>query len=190
MATTDDIYNAKAVLIVGNDLSQQHPFLAFQARANVRHHEAHIYTVTPGPVREDKYSASVEGGELRTSNLYATSWRKEENLVIVFGDSVQGDAVRKLVAFGDSLGIPVKYVCLVDYSNSRGAFDMGLVPRDGGMSREQMLTAKDLDVLWVVGANPFKRAALASEPVCSGAGSVHDRNGEASRSGFAGGIRI
>ena len=52
----------------------------------------------------------------------------------MFGDSIQGDAVRKLVAFGDSLGIPVKYVCLVDYSNSRGAFDMGLIPRDGGMS--------------------------------------------------------
>ncbi len=36
--------------------------------------------------------------------------------------------MRKLVAFGDSLGIPVKYVCLVDYSNSRGASDMGLLP--------------------------------------------------------------
>jgi NADH-quinone oxidoreductase subunit G len=65
------------------------------------------------------------------------------------------------VAFGDSLGIPVKYICLVDYSNSRGAFDMGLVPRDGGLSREQMLSAQ-LDVLWVVGANPLKTAALAS----------------------------
>ena len=54
--------------------------------------------------------------------------------MIVFGDAIQGDALRKLVAFGDSLGIPVKYVCLVDYSNSRGAFDMGLIPRDGGMS--------------------------------------------------------
>ena len=73
-----------------------------------------------------------------------------------------GDVLRKLVAFGDSLGIPVKYVCLVDYSNSRGAFDMGLIPRDGGMSREQMLTA-DLDVLWVVGANPLKSAKLGSK---------------------------
>ncbi len=35
LATTADLYTAKAVLIVGNDLSQQHPFLAFQARANV-----------------------------------------------------------------------------------------------------------------------------------------------------------
>ena len=56
----------------------------------------------------------------------------------------------------------MKYVCLVDYSNSRGAFDMGLIPRDGGMSVEQMLAATDLDVLWVVGANPLKNAALAS----------------------------
>src|ERR1019366_2842055 len=88
--------------------------------------------------------------------------KAEGELVIVFGDAVQGDALRKLVAFGDSLGIPVKYVCLVDYSNSRGAFDMGVLPRDGGMSIQQMLAAPDLDVLWVVGANPLKRAALAS----------------------------
>jgi NADH-quinone oxidoreductase subunit G len=54
-------------------------------------------------------------------------------------------------------------VCLVDYSNSRGAFDMGLVPRDGGMSLEQMLAAPDLDVLWVVGANPLKNRKLASQ---------------------------
>ena len=39
---------------------------------------------------------------------------------------------------------------------------MGLVPKDGGMSREQMLASADLDVLWVIGANPLKSAALAS----------------------------
>ena len=158
LASTEDLYTSKAVLIVGSDLSQQHPLLAFQARANVRHHTAHIYTVTPGPVREDNYSfAKAADVESLREKLAA-----EADLVIVFGDSVQGDAVRKLVAFGDSLGIPVKYVCLVDYSNSRGAFDMGLIPRDGGMSREQMLAARDLDVLWVVGANPLKDATLAS----------------------------
>ena len=75
---------------------------------------------------------------------------------------MQGDAVRRLIAFGDSLGIPVKYVCLVDYSNSRGAFDMGVIPSDGGMSREEMLAAPDLDVLWVVGANPLKNSTLAA----------------------------
>jgi NADH-quinone oxidoreductase subunit G len=48
--------------------------------------------------------------------------------VILFDDSVRGGDVRKLVDAGESLGIPVKYICLLDYSNSRGAADMGLMP--------------------------------------------------------------
>jgi NADH-quinone oxidoreductase subunit G len=93
------------------------------------------------------------------------------DLVIVFGDAVKGDAVRRLVAFGDSLGIPVKYLCLVDYSNSRGAMDMGLLPDLApgyqpapaiGATLDQMLADPALDVLWVVGANPLESAVLAS----------------------------
>jgi NADH-quinone oxidoreductase subunit G len=166
LATVADLYTAKAVLVVGADLSQQHPLLAYQARANFRHHSAHLYAVTTGPVREDNQTvASVRvpaGGELGGVESLRDKLKAEGDLVIVFGDSIQGDVVRKLVAFGDSLGIPVKYVCLVDYSNSRGAFDMGLIPRDGGMSVAQMLAAQDLDVLWVVGANPLKNATLNS----------------------------
>jgi NADH-quinone oxidoreductase subunit G len=166
LATTADLYTAKAVLVVGTDLSQQHPFLAFQVRANVRHHAAHIYAVTAGPVREDhQATASVrvqEGGALAGVESLRDQLKAEANLVIVFGDAVQGESLRKLVSFGDSLGIPVKYVGLVDYSNSRGAFDMGLIPQAGGMSREQMLAAPNLDVLWVVGANPLKNLSLAS----------------------------
>jgi NADH-quinone oxidoreductase subunit G len=75
------------------------------------------------------------------------------------------------VAFGDSLGIPVKYVCLLDYSNSRGASDMGLSPDLGpgyqpvstpGLAYDEILAATDLDVVWVVGANPLKEATIAS----------------------------
>src|SRR5271170_2502611 len=159
LATTADLYNAKAILIVGADLSQQHPFLAYQARANFRHHEAHIYAVTAGPVREDQQAAASvrvqKGGEVAGVESLRGKLKAEGDLVILFGDAIQGESLRKLIAFGDSLGIPVKYVCLVDYSNSRGAYDMGLIPRDGGLSREQMLAANDLDVLWVVGANPL-----------------------------------
>jgi len=166
LATAGDLYTAKAVLVVGSDLSQQHPFLAYQARANVRHHNAHIYAVTTGAVREDNQAvASVRvapGGELAGVESLRDKLKAEGDLVIVFGDAIQGDAIRKLVAFGDSLSIPVKYVCLVDYSNSRGAFDMGVLPRDGGMSVQQMLAAPDLDVLWVVGANPLKSSALGA----------------------------
>jgi NADH-quinone oxidoreductase subunit G len=167
LASTADLYSAKAVLVVASDLSQQHPLLANQIRANVRHHGAHVYAVTSGPVREDQQAvASVrvqKGGELAGVEGLRDKLKAEADLVILFGDAIQGESLRKLIAFGDSLGIPVKYVCLVDYSNSRGAFDMGLIPRDGGMSREQMLAAADLDVLWVVGANPLKSASLGSK---------------------------
>jgi NADH-quinone oxidoreductase subunit G len=176
LATVADLYTAKATLIIGADLAEQQPLLAFQIRANFRHHAAHTYTVTAGPVRERKYAvASLHaepGLELNAVESLRDQLAKEPELVILFGDAIKGDAVRKLVAFGDSLGIPIKYVCLVDYSNSRGAVDMGLVPGllpgyhadpAAGLATHEMLAAPDLDVLWVVGANPLKNAALASQ---------------------------
>jgi NADH-quinone oxidoreductase subunit G len=84
--------------------------------------------------------------------------KAEPALVILFNDAIKGDDVRRLVEFGESLGIPVKYVALVDYSNSRGAIDMGVVPGPGGMRLHEMVAA-DLDALWVVGANPFEGGA-------------------------------
>ncbi|MBM3735309.1 MAG: NADH-quinone oxidoreductase subunit NuoG [Acidobacteria bacterium] len=166
LATADSLYHAKAVLVVDADLSQQHPFLAFQVRANVRHHQAAVYTVTRGPVREEQTAAKA----VHTADYLAgvrglgEDLKKHADLVIVFGDGIKGAAVGELVAFGDSLGIPVRYVCLVDYSNSRGAMDMGLLPELGpgyhpaavrGMSLPQMAASQDLAALWVVGADPL-----------------------------------
>jgi NADH-quinone oxidoreductase subunit G len=164
LATVGDLYTTKAILVIGSDLSQQQPLLAYQIRANKRHHDAHIYVVTPGPVREDNYSTRsirVERGrELEPLGQLADALKAEPGLVILFGDSVKGDSVRRLVAFGDSLGIPVKYVVLVDYSNSRGAYDMGGVP---DMTYDQIVGATDLAVFWVIGSNPLKNRALGSE---------------------------
>ena len=163
LASTADLYNKKAVLVVGADLAVEQPFLSFQIRANFRHHQAHVYAVTQNPVREDRYAvASVRSGPEQLEFL-RDKLAAEPELVIVFGDAVQGDGVRKLVDFGSSLGIPVQYVCLLDYSNSRGAIDMGLVPDAGGLHLEQMLAAPDLAGLWVVGANPLGRLKLVPE---------------------------
>ncbi len=175
LATTADLYDRKAILVVSSDLSQQHPFLAFQIRANYRHHDAHVYTVTPGPVREQSMAVrsviTVPGHELADVESLREQLQKEPELVILFGDAIKGDKIRELVAFGDSLGIPVKYVCLVDYSNSRGASDMGLSPDSGpgyqpvsvpGLAYDEILAATNLDVVWVVGANPLKEATIAS----------------------------
>jgi NADH-quinone oxidoreductase subunit G len=170
LATVEDLYTTKAALIIGSDLSQQHPLLANQLRANFRHHNAAVYSVTEGPVRERKIAKLMRIAEPARQLDEVEALRSElaanGELVILFGDTVKGDAVRRLVAFGDSLGIPVKYICLVDYSNSRGAFDMGLVPESAGtpgLTLPEILAAPDLDVLWVVGANPLANAQLASE---------------------------
>jgi NADH-quinone oxidoreductase subunit G len=175
LATAEDLYSRKAVLIIASDLAQQHPLLAFQVRANFRHHGAHVYSVTPGPIRENTYTVAAltaaPGTEIDALEQLRDKLTAEPELVIVYGDSIKGDAVRRLVAFADSLGIPVKYVPLVDYSNSRGASDMGLLPDLGpgysavaqpGLALDQILAESALEVLWVVGANPLKRASLAA----------------------------
>lgn len=176
LATTLDLYEKKAVLVVGADLALEQPFLAFQIRANYRHHQARVYLVTAKPVREDSYAAAAlraePGRELAAIESLRDKLKAEPELVIVYGDAIKGDAVRKLVAFGASLGIAVQYVPLVDYSNSRGAADMGLMPEllpgykpsgQAGMTVTDMLAAESLDVLWVVGANPLKSAELRAK---------------------------
>jgi NADH-quinone oxidoreductase subunit G len=162
LATVADLYSAKAVLVLGADLALEHPLLSFQIRANYRHHQAHVYVVTPGEVREDKYAfAKVRG---RDYESLREKLKVEPELIVLFDDSYKGDDIRKLVEFTESLAIPVKFVCLVDYANSRGAIDMGLTPEllpgyhpsgQPGMHAHEMIAA-DLSALWVVGANPLK----------------------------------
>jgi NADH-quinone oxidoreductase subunit G len=163
LATTADLYERKAILVLGADLALQHPMLSYQIRANYRHHQARVYVVTPQAVREDKYAAASVRG--RDYESLRDKLKAEPELVILFDDSYKGDDLRKLVDFAESLGIPVKFICLVDYANSRGAVDMGLTPEllpgyapsgQPGMHLDEMIGA-GLNVLWVVGANPLKR---------------------------------
>ncbi|MDE3164268.1 MAG: molybdopterin-dependent oxidoreductase, partial [Acidobacteriota bacterium] len=192
LAAVDDLYTAKAIVVLGSDLATEHPLLSYQIRANFRHHQARVYPVTPEPVREDRYCAlgiRVGGGaqapaadfvawtpagfgrpKIKTAPDYFAALEMlreklqgEPEVVILFDDSFRGDDVRKLVDFAESLGTAVKFICLVDYANSRGAIDMGLTPEllpgyqpsgQKGMTAAEMAAA-GLDVLWVVGANPL-----------------------------------
>jgi NADH-quinone oxidoreductase subunit G len=178
LATTLDLFTAKAVLVIDSDLAQEQPFIAFQLRSNARLNKGHVYAVTPGPVREDNYGTTVRA-ELGREWDALEAWRErlagEPELVIIFGAAIKGEAVRRLVSFGESLGKPVKYVCLVDYSNSRGASDMGLLPDllpgyrsvgeagiEPGLNYDEILASPDLAALWIVGANPLARHTLAA----------------------------
>jgi NADH-quinone oxidoreductase subunit G len=175
LATTADFYNSKAVLVIGSDLALQQPLLSFQIRANVRHHAAHVYVVTANGVREDKYSfksvRAKAGEEIAALDQIRVALAAEPELLIVFGDTVKGTAIRQLVEFGNTLPFPVRYCALLDYSNSRGAIDMGILPEllpgyqpspAPGMTAAEMVADEGLDALWVIGANPLETTPLTS----------------------------
>jgi NADH-quinone oxidoreductase subunit G len=105
----------------------------------------------------------------------------EENLLVIFGEEYRGAAVDELVVWGLGRG-NVRFAYLGDYSNSRGAADMGLLPdrlpgyvpvsvvdafaeeypgmpATIGLTQPQMLSAAvgvSLEALLIVGANPLE----------------------------------
>jgi NADH-quinone oxidoreductase subunit G len=146
-ASMRDVFDAPAILLIGNDPTDQHPLLAWQIRNNVRLHGARLYVVNSQPIKlqrqavsfvqvsADAYSdvagflADGRGRPLLQQDLSAMleKLRAEQSLVIIFGAEISGDAVTALAKFAAT--VPgAKLVCLADYANSRGAADMGLYP--------------------------------------------------------------
>jgi NADH-quinone oxidoreductase subunit G len=50
-ATMRDVYNAPAILLIGNDPTEQHPLLAWQIRNNVRLHRAKLYVANSAEIK-------------------------------------------------------------------------------------------------------------------------------------------
>ena len=153
-ASMADVFNAPAILLIGNDPTEQHPLLAWQIRNNVRLHRSRLYVINSAPIKlgrqatqfaklpagsEWKLAAFLAGNDSSADVLVSPStskdsWialrdklRTEQNLVIVFGSEIRGNAVAQLAAFAYSIA-GGKLICLADYANSRGASDMGLYP--------------------------------------------------------------
>ncbi|MGA7521788.1 MAG: NADH-quinone oxidoreductase subunit NuoG [Acidobacteriaceae bacterium] len=146
-ASLRDFGSSKAILLVGNDPTEQHPGLAWQVRTNVRLNGARLYVVNHEliklrrqatgflQIREGDYAAAVTYLAGNDSSLegngeaskFREALRKEESLVIAFGSEYRGREIEALVALGASFP-HAKFACLGDYANSRGAADMGLYP--------------------------------------------------------------
>ena len=149
-ASLRDSMTAPAILVLGNDPTEQHPALAWNLRTNVRHNNARIYLVNHAGIKlerqaheslvipQDGYASAVRflAGEEATfpgaqsldeAKKFRDALRAEPNLLIVFGSEFRGRDIEALVKFG--LGLPnARFACLGDYVNSRGAADMGLFP--------------------------------------------------------------
>ena len=153
-ASMPEVFTAPAILLIGNDPTEQHPLLAWQIRNNVRLHRARLYVINSNSIKlrrqatsfvqiepgmESRVAAFLAGSDAAADTLATSSTKKEEwialrdklrgeqNLVIVFGSEIVGDGLAKLVNFGSAIS-GAKFVCLADYANSRGAADMGVYP--------------------------------------------------------------
>ena len=221
MASPENRFHARrirapAILLIGNDPTNQHPLLAWQIRTNVRLNQARLYVINSAPIKLERQAAPIRHGcagfrakavaflagddslldslvsPSRTDSMTRESWtalrekiRGEQNLVIVFGSELRGRDIEKLVNFASCL-TGAKLICLGDYSNSRGASEMGVypdllpgyesvtgssrfqqewgtLPPEKGLSLPEMMEAAKtgkLKALYVVGSNPVGRLGI------------------------------
>jgi NADH-quinone oxidoreductase subunit G len=149
-ATMTQLYEADAVLLVGDDPTEQNPLVAWQIRSAIRHRGSRLYAINSKSIKlrrkAKEFVEVLEGCEAAAVrwlsgsdaaldldatprlSLLKSALEKENNVVIVFGAELTGAAVRDLVKFGASLPGQTRYMALGDYANSRGASDMGLLP--------------------------------------------------------------
>ncbi|HEX3602008.1 MAG TPA: molybdopterin-dependent oxidoreductase [Lacipirellulaceae bacterium] len=211
-ASMRDVLTAPAILLIGNDPTSQHPLLAWQIRSNIRLRRAKLYVINSTEIKLKRQAAEFAllptgaeakavaflGGDdsaldpLENDATSREAWtslrdkiRAEQNLVIVFGSELRGPDLEKLAGLTSSLA-GAKLLCLADYSNSRGASDMGLypdllpgyepaasaskfaqewgtLPAEKGLTLPEMIDVaqtRKLKALYVVGANPVGRLAI------------------------------
>ena len=211
-ASMRDVLTAPAILLIGNDPTNQHPLLAWQIRTNVRLRRAKLYIINSAPIKLQRQATGSgmvpAGAEAKAVGFLAgddslldqivgdgmtrEAWtalrdqiRAEQNIVIAFGSELRGQDIAKLAGFASSL-TGAKLICLGDYSNSRGASEMGLypdllpgyepvagteryqkewgvLPSEKGLSLPEMMDAAKagkLKALYVVGSNPVGRLGI------------------------------
>jgi NADH-quinone oxidoreductase subunit G len=208
LATMAHFGAAKTILLIGNDPTEQNPFVAWQVRTAIRNGGARLFAINSRPIKlihqakhfvhvsEPEAAQWLAGSkvELAKEQVAAlgelkSALMRESDVVIVFGAELQGRALAELVKFGSSLPGQTRYIALGDYSNSRGAADMGLLPeflpgyarvndagarqafgelwgaelpsRPGRDARRMLEAAGDtLHALYVVGSNPVRSFGL------------------------------
>jgi NADH-quinone oxidoreductase subunit G len=207
LLTMEQLYKSKAVLLIGNDPTNQNPFVAWQIRSGVRHHGLKLYVINSRDIKLKRQAknfvkvaagqeaaairwlATGEGQTAGTAGEQLSALKNalsaESDVAIVFGAELTGSAVANIVALGSNLQGKTRYMTLGDYSNSRGAADLGVlpdrlpgyaslddnksreafeqlwhskVPQKSGMTAPQMVEAAQngsLKALYVMGANPL-----------------------------------
>ncbi|MGH9861773.1 MAG: molybdopterin oxidoreductase family protein, partial [Candidatus Acidiferrales bacterium] len=150
LCTIEQLGAAKAILLVGNDPTDQNPLVAWQIRTAVRNGGARLYAINSSRIKlarqARQFVQAAPGAEAAVLRSLAagmaefdaeqtvdvmtlkSALEKESDVVIVFGAEITGARIADLLALGATLPGRTRYMALGDYSNSRGASDMGLLP--------------------------------------------------------------
>ena len=180
LLTMEQLYQSKAVLLVGNDPTNQNPLAGWQIRSGIRHHGTKLFIINANEIRlkrkatqfvlvtEGQEAAALrwlahEEGQLSPALVEQLVQLKagleaESDVAVVFGAEVSGAAIAPLVTFGSQLPGKTRYMALGDYANSRGAADMGVLPdRLPGYAYVGNPQAHEsFEKLWGCGAIPTK----------------------------------
>jgi NADH-quinone oxidoreductase subunit G len=150
LLTMQQLAEAKAVLLVGNDPTNQNPLVAWQIRKGIRYIGAKLFILNAQEIKLKRKATQfvkvAEGQEVAALRWMAheegqlpsgliehlvqlkAALEAQPDVAIVFGAEITGAGIAQLVAFGSKLPGKVRYMPLGDYANSRGAADMGLLP--------------------------------------------------------------
>ena len=150
LLTMEQLYQSKAVLLIGNDPTNQNPLVAWQIRSGIRHFNTKLYVINANEIKLKRKATQFvkvaagqevaalkwlahEEGQLASALVeqlvqLKAALEAETDVAIVFGAEISGAAIAILTAFGSKLPGKARYMALGDYANSRGAADMGVLP--------------------------------------------------------------
>ena len=192
--TMGDLAHAKAVLLIGNDATDQNPLVAWQIRKAIRLHGAKLFILSARDVKLARKATQFvkvaagqeapairwmahEEGQLPTALVEQLVQLKAAldaipDVAIVFGAELTGAAIAPLVALGSKLQGKTRFMALGDYANSRGAADLGLLPdRLPGYAHVEDSAAREtLERLWggVIPSKPGLTAPAMVEAAQNG----------------------
>jgi NADH-quinone oxidoreductase subunit G len=189
LLTMEQLYRSKAVLLIGNDPTNQNPLVGWQIRSGIRHFGMKLFVINAKEIklkRKATQFVNVAAGQeaaalkwlaheegilppalVEQLVLLKASLEAESDVAIVFGAEVSGAAIAPLVAFGSKLPGKTRYMTLADYANSRGAADLGVLPDrlPGYAYVGSPYAHESFEKLWGCGPIPTKPGLTAPQMV-------------------------
>src|ERR1039457_1285037 len=133
-ATMEQVARASAILLIGNDATNQNPLVAWQIRSAIRHNAARLYilnsqtipltrkatvsvtSASGGKSAAIRWLATGEGSPTADLSSLKERLAKETDVVILFGARISGASVKDLVTYGFTLAGQTRYMALGDYN--------------------------------------------------------------------------